>query len=344
MKTLSIFFLCAFTMICSLLPGQAQANEACLNPGMATSDAPANRPVTVEIGVIFNDILGVSDPGQYIETDLALIMQWTDPRLARFEGCFLNYASIWTPRIELLNSSNLKPKYTQSRNQVEILKGGKVRYLQRLTGTISTYHQLRKFPFDKQTFEFELFSVAGGIDTVQLAPLNDRIFVSKRLNIEDWSFGEVKGLSTTRDLPSFDTTSSILRIDLEAHRHIMFYVFKVIVPLFLIVSMSWIVFWIPPEKFETQVGFGATSMLTLIAFQFGMVNNIPKLDYFTSMDYMVLGATVLVYAAMVQALITGVLYRLGYEKRMQWVEINSRWLFPALLLIIWTWIVHSSTS
>ena len=63
-------------------------------------------------------------------------------------------------------------------------------------------------------------------------------------------------------------------------------------------------------------------MLTLIAFQFATQAVVPRLNYLTIMDKFVLGSTVLVFLALLEALATGYLIakeREAVAVRMDWV-------------------------
>ncbi len=334
-----------FILTLLLMPISAMAQErACLAPKTDTSVPPIvnNQPLEVSLGFFFTDILGVSDPDQNMSADIAQIMEWNDSRLADLAGCLLPLADIWSPRLEMINSSRLTPKYTQARNQVQVLDNGVVRYTQRYSGTISTYHNLKVFPFDRHVFEFEIFAPIFPADQVLITPLEDQTGIAKRLNVPDWKFGAITARSATKDLVAFDKPHSVLSITLEARRQIFYYIFKVMVPLALIVSMSWVVFWIPPSNFESQIGFGATSMLTLIAFQFSLTSSLPKLSYFTSMDYLVFGATILVYSAILEALLTGVLFRRGKEYIARRIDSFCRILFPVLFLLYWIFVMIRS--
>ena len=75
-----------------------------------------------------------------------------------------------------------------------------------------------------------------------------------------------------------------------AQRYTTNYVLKIILPLFMIVAMSWIVFWINPEQAGTQIGVATTSMLTLIAYRFMVGGTMPPVPYLTRMDYFIFGS------------------------------------------------------
>jgi hypothetical protein len=107
------------------------------------------------------------------------------------------------------------------------------------------------------------------------------------------------------------------------------------VPLLLIVLISFAVFWINPERFGPQIGLAATSILTLIAFQFALTSVLPKLSLFRFMDQLILGSTLLVFGSLVQATGTTVLVDRGKPEMAIRLDAICRWLFPILLIVIW---------
>ena len=72
--------------------------------------------------------------------------------------------------------------------------------------------------------------------------------------------------------------------EFTASRNVEHYILKVILPLVLIVIMSWAVFWIDPVNASSQVSIAMTSMLTLIAYRFAIDSQLPLLPYMTRLD------------------------------------------------------------
>jgi hypothetical protein len=93
----------------------------------------------------------------------------------------------------------------------------------------------------------------------------------------------------------------LLRLDalLEAERRTGFYTWQQLVPLLLVVMMTWVVFWIPLEFVAPRVGLAATAMLTLIAYRFAMSSVLPPIAYLTRLDLFMIGASVLVFGSLV---------------------------------------------
>jgi hypothetical protein len=107
-----------------------------------------------------------------------------------------------------------------------------------------------------------------------------------------------------------------------------------IVPLLVLVAMSWAAFWIDPSQTGAQIGVATSSVLTMIAYRFVVAGLLPRLPYRTRMDYFVLGSTLLVFLAMVEVIPTSQLNRrerLGPALR---VDLVSRVVFPVLVLLV----------
>ena len=127
---------------------------------------------------------------------------------------------------------------------------------------------------------------------------------------------------------------SIYNFDISGNRITLFYVWKVILPLCLIVAMSWTVFWISPAQFGPQIGMSATSMLTLIAFQFATTNMIPELGYFTILDLFIGGATILVFLALFESLTTSYLVSKDKQELALRIDFASRFVFPITFVVL----------
>ncbi len=75
---------------------------------------------------------------------------------------------------------------------------------------------------------------------------------------------------------------------IDASRNSGYFVFRVLLPFAFVVAMPWVTFWVPPSRFESQIGLGATSMLTIIAFNLAIANTLPRLGYLTTIDLMLI--------------------------------------------------------
>jgi gamma-aminobutyric acid receptor subunit beta len=92
--------------------------------------------------------------------------------------------------------------------------------------------------------------------------------------------------------------------EFHATRLGQYYLLKVILPLLLIVMMSWTVFWIDPTNGGPQISVAVTSMLTLIAYRFAIGSEVPKLPYLTRLDAFILASSILVFLSLIEVMLT----------------------------------------
>lgn len=312
--------------------------RVCDLPVQQTNARPlADGPATeVQVGWGVVDILDIDDINQQIEGDFILTLAWVDPRLEGLEGCRFQRSRVWVPEVTLYNSFALTARKTNLLDQVAVGPGGRLTYQQRYRGHISTYHPLQDFPFDAQTFVFRVGSVERAPDQMVLVPMTERTFLGSRLNIEGWRITGLETAAAIEPIPALNENRSLFTARLGAERVATYYVFKIMLPMCLIVMMSWAVFWVPAHRYEFQIGLGATSMLTLIAFQLSMSTYLPRLGYFTTADQLIAWATVLVFLAILNAVATGVLVNSGREAAAVRLDGLCRWLFPLLLVVGWS--------
>ena len=312
---------------------QAQEGDPCALPVVQTDVRPdaGGPPTKVSIGLRLVDLMGIDDISQTMTGDYAVLLSWLDPRLAELAGCEVPLTDVWDPGIVFINSGRT---FTSLPKEADIGPGGRVTYIQRYYGALATYHNLHDFPFDRQTFRIWMMPLEYGEDEVQLV-VNEKVTGRRdRLNISDWTIGEVEGVAEREFVEAFQRHHSRYDFEIEAKRITAYYVWKVILPLSLIVAMSWAVFWINPGQFGPQIGLSATSMLTLIAFLFATTNMLPALGYFTILDLFIGWSTILVFLAMLESLTTS--YLVSIEKTTLALSMDRvcRYAFPLAFVAV----------
>lgn len=343
-KPLTVQLLHKLALALMILIGTALNVFACTLPAMQTNlrPAPLDRATEVTTSFIVADFLGVDDVNQKLDIDLIGVFSWQDDRLSGLEGCRFNVADIWFPPMVLFNSSQLREARTNARNQVEVGENGLVTYKQRYTGLISSYHNLKNFPFDRHTFEIHLGALDLNYDNLQFIADTENTWINERLNIEGWDVTGIKLLSSKSFTREIGQDISLLSLEIRAKRNPEYFAFRVMLLLVFVVAMSWAIFWIPPSRFEFQIGLGATSMLTIIAFNLSIASNLPQLGYMTIMDKILVWAIFLVFMSICEALLAGLLVLNKREGLAIKIDKFSRVLFPSLLVIVWTGLIMSA--
>lgn len=296
------------------------------------------HPTEITVGVRVVDVTQIDDVSQSINVDFIVRQTWADSRLIPFEGCKLTLEQVWTPHIDIVNSGHL---WTRLRDYVEVFQFGRVQYMQRYHGAVDFPYQAHRFPFDEHEITLSFMSLEYGQFDVVL--VNDDKFTGRtasQFNVADWSIGKVLPFVQSMYFEAHEREHSQLDITMKAQRRTSYFIWKVMVPLTLIVAMSWSVFWLHPARFGPQIGLSATSMLTLIAFLFATQAIVPRLNYLTIMDKFLLGSTILVFLALVEAVMTA--YFIAKEREALAVRMDRlcRMIFPAAFaaLIFWLYI------
>lgn len=322
----------------------AGALAQCTLPEMRTDLRPNAEagPTELTVSFIVSDVLGVDDLNQQIELDVISRMIWEDPRLAGLEGCRFHRTDIWAPDLFVYNSAQGRRANTQARDQVVIREDGSVSYRQRFTGFVSSYHNLQSFPFDSHQFEIDFGPINARTDELVFTINQEDTWISDRLNIEGWDNIRIAAETRAVYRDVDDREVSVGTLTISADRNANYYLFRVIVPLSFVVAMSWFIFWVPPSRFEFQIGLGATSMLTVIAFKLAISGTLPALGYLTALDKMLIWAIFLVFVSMTEALVAGLLVMADKERAALRLDRFSRVAAPALFFLGWFMIWQGS--
>jgi gamma-aminobutyric acid receptor subunit beta len=75
-------------------------------------------------------------------------------------------------------------------------------------------------------------------------------------------------------------------------------------------------------------------MLTHIAYRFILGNQLPRVSYFTLLDYFILGSTVLVFMALLEVVITSGLAQAGKTAQAHRLQRAARLVFPLLFCLL----------
>jgi hypothetical protein len=305
----------------------AESAVSCQLPEMKTAERPhaGDAATKVAVGISLVDITEIDDVKQNFTTDFLLFASWKDPRLKGLDGCHFDLKQVWAPKLDFVNSGRVFPG---APDRATVWPEGAVRYAQRYRGTLSFPHRLDEFPFDEHVIRISMVPLGNVLQDVELTVDAENTQRQPKLTIPDWTLGSAAGRIDSLITPGLDRTLSQFHFEISAHRRPEYYIWKVLMPLILIVAMSWSVFWINPAQFGPQIGMSATSMLTLIAFQFAMAGILPRLSYFTELDAFITASTGLVFLALLESLTTSYLVSVERKELALRMDRICRWAFP----------------
>ncbi|MDP7194996.1 MAG: hypothetical protein QF864_02225, partial [SAR202 cluster bacterium] len=206
--------------------------------------------------------------------------------------------------------------------------------------TIFNKFDLKAYPFDRQKLKIQLADISIGRNIENLN-LNYDNYTAYRLkefedknDIIEWNIKstEINNFNYI-DSTSLQVSSGIELI-LDVDRNYQYYLSKVIFPITLILMICWSVFWIHPREIESKLTITIVCLLSLIAYNFVIDEDLPKLGYLTIIDYVILLSYV--FATLPNFLTIWSFQLVISGDQVKWVKIDklSRTLGPVLFLFL----------
>jgi hypothetical protein len=319
-------------------PVNPRSGLPCPSTGLYSRTRPDRPGVPTRVGaaMFFNDISQLNDVEQTITADAYILLRWRDPRLAderRGDGsadCPVPGDALWTPAIEADNLRS-RQQYYQARFLVDA--GGTITYGRRLLVQIAQPLDLRDFPFDRHVWRFTLWPVFSKVDEMIFVPLRAFVGRNDRLSLLGWNTGVPDAQAGTEQRRGRLGEFARFDVTLETRRDSFFYVWKLGIPLVLIMLMAYSVYFIPSSAVAQQIGVGMTSMLTLIAYLLALSNSLPKISYLTRADQFYIGAALLVFLGLMKGIFTVIWLHRERRARVERADRIGRWLYPVGMLL-----------
>jgi hypothetical protein len=261
-------------------------------------EALLKEPIEAAVGIKLQQISGIDQKSENYEAVASTMITWNDPALAfRSDECqcenkvyrtsdFVAFATkdgiVW-PAYTYLNQQN--NRWIQN-DYVVVQPNGDATIFERFTTTFQAPDfNFRQFPFDTQTFFIQVDSLYS-TSFVNFTP-SDFTEVGTQLGEEEWYITDHEvEVSTQPSSTGNETSSFIFRF--FAQRHLSFYIYRIFVPLILIIVVAWITFFM--EDYGKRVDATTANLLLFIAFNFTIAGELPRLGYLTYMDSLLVGA------------------------------------------------------
>jgi hypothetical protein len=303
-----------------------------------TRPGEGGAPLRLTGTLILLDVSKIDGAEQSFTADVFMMLQWRDERLVmETDGVRrLPLDSIWNPRIQIVNQRRVFKTFDDI---VDVASDGTVTYRQRYNGEFSTRLDFHDFPLDQHRFKVQLAVPGYGPDEVDFVPPPEGEGIGRlpEMTVSDWSIGTFDLRTKPLEVVPGGHQVAGLEGEFGARRHLGFFLGKAVVSVAIIIFMSWVVFWIDTSHVGPRLSVAVTSMLTLVAYRFLLDQSLPPVSYLTRLDHFLLGATVLVFVALIQVTMTGAMNDEHHLQKAARINRISRWLFPvafALLFVV----------
>lgn len=237
------------------------------------------EPTEVQVGIYVIDVDEVDSADQSFAASVYYEARWKNP-LLRHKGpgpMHRNIADVWSPRLTIMGQQMAWRSFPES---VEIRPDGTVISKQKVWGRFSQPLMLRDFPFDRQTLSIQLVAAGLSEEHVKMVPLVGEAgrssSIASKFSLPDFDVESWEALP----IPFYPVEGQVgvagYNMNINIHRQPTYYILKVIIPLCLIVIMSWLPRWIDPEQIGTNIGVSTSAFLTLVAYLFAITVLLPR--------------------------------------------------------------------
>ena len=159
---------------------------------------------------------------------------------------------------------------------------GTLRYSERSSAVLSTAFNLRPFPFDRQKLDIFNHPSVSEDHLVEFIGSSGDASISAEARVyrslAQWTLEGLHAHVEPIEGIGGEPISEIHFV-IEIRRQFGFYIWKVFIPLLLMVVLSWTALWIDPSELSAQATVSVTTILTVIAFAFAISANLPKVPY-----------------------------------------------------------------
>ncbi|XP_015921616.1 glutamate-gated chloride channel-like [Parasteatoda tepidariorum] len=281
-----------------------------------------NNKTEVNVTVLILSLSSPDESSLKYEVEFLLHQSWDDPRLKyedsgkyRYLNAISHYQVLWTPDIYFIKHGEFKAPLAQVHMALKIFNNGSVRYITRRSMILNCQGNLQIFPFDNPKCPFAIESVSHEISELELRWEKQPGGVSGATSLRYHNAYLVKNETGICD--SHDTWRgeySCLRVLLVFTRDKIFYFSTVFAPGVVLVTSSFISFWLDINAVPARVMIGVTTMLNFCTTTNSFRSTLPVVSNLTAMNLWDGVCMFFIYASMLEFIIVNYLYR-KYPKR-----------------------------
>ncbi|XP_046423061.1 pH-sensitive chloride channel 1 isoform X13 [Neodiprion pinetum] len=253
---------------------------------------PVQGTLTVNVSVLLLSLASPDESSLKYEVEFLLQQQWYDPRLRysnRSSYEFLNaihhHNDIWLPDTYFIMHGDFKDPLIPVHFALRIYRNGTVNYLMRRHLILSCQGRLNIFPFDDPMCSFAIESISYEQTAITYVWKNDEGTLRTSPSLTTLN----AYLIQNRTIPcpikaSWRGNYSCLKVDLIFTRDRAFYFTTVFIPGIILVTSSFITFWLEWNAVPARVMIGVTTMLNFFTTSNGFRSTLPVVSNLTAMN------------------------------------------------------------
>nr|WRQ72437.1 glutamate-gated chloride channel-b [Spodoptera exigua] len=260
---------------------------------------PVDGVLTVNVSVLLLSLASPDESSLKYEVEFLLQQQWYDPRLRYsnqshydFLNAIHHHEDIWLPDTYFIMHGDFKEFSQHSWDPIipmhfalRIYRNGTINYLMRRHLILSCQGRLNIFPFDDPLCSFALESISYEQSAITYVWKNDEDTLRKSPSLTTLNAYLIQ--NQTIPCPtkaSWRGNYSCLKVDLIFTRDRAFYFTTVFIPGIILVTSSFITFWLEWNAVPARSMIGVTTMLNFFTTSNGFRSTLPVVSNLTAMN------------------------------------------------------------
>nr|UOV21291.1 cysloop ligand-gated ion channel, pHCl [Ixodes ricinus] len=271
----------------------------------------------VNVSVLLLTLSSPDESSLKYEIEFLLHQKWEDRRLRFLDDVatpmghlngLLHESRVWKPDIYFLKHGEFKSPLTPIHMSLRLYPNGTVIYTLRRHMTLVCQGNLKIFPFDNPKCPFAVESMSYEESQLKIDWTDPSISTATSLRAHNAYLAKNEtGYCDTRH--TWRGNYSCLRVLLVFTRDKSFYISTVFVPGIVLVTSSFISFWLDINAVPARVMIGVTTMLNFCTTTNSFRSNLPVVSGLTAMNLWDGVCMFFIYASMLEFIIVNYLYR-----------------------------------
>ncbi|XP_028025822.1 glutamate-gated chloride channel isoform X38 [Bombyx mandarina] len=260
---------------------------------------PVDGVLTVNVSVLLLSLASPDESSLKYEVEFLLQQQWYDPRLRYSNQSHYDYLNaihhhedIWLPDTYFIMHGDFKEYSEHSRDPIipmhfalRIYRNGTINYLMRRHLILSCQGRLNIFPFDDPLCSFALESISYEQSAITYVWKNDEDTLRKSPSLTTLNAYLIQNQTIPCPIKaSWRGNYSCLKVDLIFTRDRAFYFTTVFIPGIILVTSSFITFWLEWNAVPARSMIGVTTMLNFFTTSNGFRSTLPVVSNLTAMN------------------------------------------------------------
>jgi len=295
------------------------------------------QPTELSIGIQMDQITAVDQVAENYGAVATLRIDWQDPEYAFSPAdcdCFVKIFTVDSFNKFMIDNDLIWPDFVffnqqgnrWIQNSLIILRSnGSASYLERFsTDFQAPDFNFERYPFDSQVFYMHVDSIYPE-DFYVYSDKTDFSGLGEQLGEEEWQVTNYETIITTEDF------GSRFSFKFEASRHLNYYLFRIFVPIVLIILVAWITFFLRDYGRRIEVTSG--NLLVFVAFNFTISDDLPRLGYMTFLDAILISTFIISALVIVFNVVLKRLEQTDRPEIAHRIDKFSMWLYPIIYLV-----------